>query len=300
MSRSTVAQSRLALILVAVAATLWGTVGVATRQLVSVDGLPVTSIGFFRLALAVPVLLVACVGVRGRGLWQARGREIGLIATIGAMLGLYQLCFIQAVVRAGVTIATLVTLCAAPIMVMLFDTLLTRQWPNRWEAGALGAALVGTALLVGTPSAEAGQIGLGAVYALGSALGYAIMLMCGRHVADRAHPLQINALAFGIGAAILLVFTLPRGPVVQVPLAGWGLLFYLGLVPTALGYVLFLRGVRDIPATRASIITLIEPLTAALLAWGLFGEHLSGVGWAGALLLVAALGGLMRQQIKAE
>jgi DME family drug/metabolite transporter len=67
-------------------------------------------------------------------------------------------------------------------------------------------------------------------------------------------------------------------------------LLYLGLVPTALGYVIFLYGMKTTPATVASIATLVEPLTGTLLAMVLFGERLAPAGWIGALLLLGAMG----------
>jgi len=60
-------------------------------------------------------------------------------------------------------------------------------------------------------------------------------------------------------------------------------------VPTALAYGLFLTGMRATPATVASIATLLEPLTATLLAWVLFGERLGPLGLAGTALLLTAM-----------
>lgn len=45
-----------------------------------------------------------------------------------------------------------------------------------------------------------------------------------------------------------------------------------------LAYDLFLIGIRTLPATIASIVTLVEPLTAMILARALFGEW-PGPGW---------------------
>jgi DME family drug/metabolite transporter len=275
--------------MIGLAAMLWGTVGIVSRMVYQGSSAPATTIGFFRLALAAPALLAACTSLRGRGLWVANRRDIGVIALIGAMLAFYQLCFVSAVISAGVTVATLVTLCTAPILVAALDTAITGERPGRRELGAMAAALLGTGMLVGAPSAAGPGMVMGVLLALGSGLGYAVMLVAGRSVAGRAHPLQTNALAFSVGALLLLICTLPSGPGLRFSGQAWGLLAYLGLVPTALAYVLFLRGIRDIRATQASIVTLVEPLTAALLAAALFGERLTLLGWLGAALLVGAL-----------
>ena len=71
---------------------------------------------------------------------------------------------------------------------------------------------------------------------------------------------------------------------------GAALALYLGLVPTALAYALFARGLRRLPAAEAATITLAEPLTAALLGAVVLGEALGPVALAGAALV---LGGLL-------
>ena len=91
-----------------------------------------------------------------------------------------------------------------------------------------------------------------------------------------------------------LRFALATGFVISYPAGGWALLLYLGLVPTALAYVLFLSGIRQITATVASIVTLVEPLTSTMLAWLLFGEQLGPLGVFGAALLLGAIGLLYR------
>jgi DME family drug/metabolite transporter len=75
---------------------------------------------------------------------------------------------------------------------------------------------------------------------------------------------------------------------------GWGYLLYLGMIPTALAYSLYFRGMRHTSATAASIVTLMEPLTSTLLDCWLFGEQLGPLGSLGAVLLVTAIGLLYR------
>ncbi len=70
---------------------------------------------------------------------------------------------------------------------------------------------------------------------------------------------------------------------------GWALLLYLGLVPSALVYGLFLTGMRSTPATVASVLTLVEPLTATILAVVFFGERLGTLGLLGGTLLLGAI-----------
>jgi len=64
---------------------------------------------------------------------------------------------------------------------------------------------------------------------------------------------------------------------------------YLGLVPTALAYLLFARGLRRLPATRVATLTLAEPLTAAALGVALLSERPGAPAAAGGALVLCGL-----------
>jgi DME family drug/metabolite transporter len=115
------------------------------------------------------------------------------------------------------------------------------------------------------------------------------VILGGRKLSSRYHPLQVNAAAFGVGAVLLLVCALSTRLVLSYPVESWLLVLYMGCIPTALAYVMFQAGMRSTPATLTSILTLCEPLTAAVLAWLLFGERLSPLGIVGALLLLGTI-----------
>lgn len=282
----------LALAGVLFAALLWGTVGVCTKLLYSLSINDPIAIGFFRMALAIPPLAIASICTLGRRMFIASRREWLTMCLMGAMLALYQACFFGAIARAGVAIATVITLCSAPILTALLSALLLRERPSRRLSLALTLALAGTLLLIGwqTPTAnDANNPLAGALLSLGSATGYTVMTLAGRTIAQRSHPLQTTTTSFAFGALVLLALALPRGLSLQLPAIAWLLLVYLGLAPSALGYVIFVWAMRHTPATVATIVTLIEPLTATVLAWLIFGERLSASALAGALLLATAM-----------
>lgn len=280
------------LLLIVLSAVLWGTVGVASKAIYGLAETNPLSIGFFRLAFAAPALLLACRGILGRDAFRVARRDLGLMLLIGAAMALYQVCYFAAIARVGVTIAVLVALCGAPVLVALLSALLLREGLTRQILLALACAIAGTALLVGIRPEFAGsqsQMAAGVLLALGAAAGYAVVTLCSRVLAGDYHPLQPITIGFGAGALMLLPFALAGGLVVSYPPAGWALLLHMGLIPTALGYVLFLTGIRVTTATVASVATLIEPLTSAVLAWLLFGERLGPLGLAGAALLFGAM-----------
>lgn len=278
--------------LILLAATLWGTVGIATKTVYQLADTNALSIGFFRLAFALPALFVASWWQLGRGLFAIPRRDLALMAGIGAGMATYQVCYMAAIPLVGVAISVLVTLCTAPVIIALSSALVLRETVSRRVIVAMGCALLGTALLVGinpADGADSGRTLLGVGLALGSATSYALITLCSRSLTNRYHPLQPITIGFAFGALFLLPFALGAGLTLSFPAFGWGALIYLGLLPTALGYILFISGIRNVSATIASIVTLVEPLVATVLAWWLFGEQLGPLGILGAVLLIGAI-----------
>ena len=61
----------------------------------------------------------------------------------------------------------------------------------------------------------------------------------------------------------------------------WIFLFLLGIFPTGIGHFLYNVSLKYLPATQASTIILLEPVSGTLLAWLFFQEvppFTSGIG----------------------
>lgn len=282
--------------LVGAAACLWGTAGIASKALYGLGGIEPLTVAFLRLAIAAPLLMALSLLVVGRATLAFGGREAPLIGLLGLAIALFQLCYFSAVAKAGVAVATLVAICVAPLFVVLLARAFLGERLTRALAMALALGLTGTALLVGPPSEAAGARGAvlpGVLFALGAALSYAVFTLCSRALAPNHHPFSLIAVGFGTGALMLLPAA-AGGLAAPLPVSGWALVAYIGLIPTALAYVFYFRGMRQVPATSASLVTLLEPMTATLLAWAVFDERLGPPALAGAALLVGALALLAR------
>ena len=285
-------------LLVLLAALCWGTSGISGRVVADRSTLTALDIAWYRLAIGALALLAAwVVTARRRGPGVRVTRPVAArLALIGAGLAGYQLAYFSAVERAGVSIATLVALGLAPLLVALGGALLGHGRPQRATLVALGVALVGLTLLVGVSAgADTGTtVLLGALVATGSALGYAVVTLAGGGVPA---GVPVTLVGFAGGALLLTPVVLAQG--LSVPSDGTALavLLYLGLVPSALAYGLFFTGVRTVPGAVASIVTLLEPLTATALATAFLGERLEPAAVVGGLLLLAAVAGLYLREL---
>ena len=278
--------------LVAIAGTLWGTIGPATQAIFALSSTTPISISFLRAAFATPILLIACWWLLREKAFRIPRRDLGMMMLIGILTGLSQTAYLIAIPLAGVTISTLVDVCVAPVSVALASVIFRFEPFNRKVMIALVCAIIGTVLVVGIePGTELPHdMIIGVLFSIASGLTYAAVIVCGHFLANRAHSVQVNAVSSGTGAIMLFVIALPTGGLnLSYPTQSWLLILYLAIVPTSLGYGLFVAGMKSTPATIAGIITLLEPMTAAILAAILFAERLTALGVFGALLLLAAI-----------
>jgi DME family drug/metabolite transporter len=295
-NKVTLGQARRGIFLVMVSALCWGTIGVATEGVYRVAQTNALSIGFWRLAFAVPALWILLWRVVGpRALHIAR-KDLALMTVMGGMMALYQVSLFTAIPFLGVTVAVIITICSAPVLIAVLAAIFLGEKFTAHAGVALVLALAGTMLVANLTPEEflvRGSQLEGVLWALGSGVGYAIITLVSRALAGRYHPLQPVSIGFTAGALLLLPLSIASSFVAAYPPTGWALLAYLGLVPTALAYWVFFTGMKATPATTASIVVLLEPLVAALLAAFLYQEQLPPTGWLGAGLLLADMGVLV-------
>jgi DME family drug/metabolite transporter len=285
-------ESQRAFLLVLGVGVIWGTIGVGSKFVFETTTLDPVSLNWLRSAVAA----VACLIIAGRGfpaaLRRASRRDLALMSALGAIVIVYQWCYLAAVERIGVTATTLIALCVPPALVALVSALFLGERLSGRGAVALAGALLGTVLLIGSPTVEGvtgGAMLAGVLLALGCATGVATHALGSRFIAGRHDALVPPTVSFLVGAALFAPLAIGRGFSVEQPLTGWLMVLYLGVVPSALAYAMYQRGLRHLPASTATILTLAEPLTAALLAWALFGERLGPVGLAGGALLLGSI-----------
>lgn len=275
--------------LVVGAALCWGTSGVTGDVIARRTDLDPLDVAWYRMAVAAVVLGTATLLTRRRQpapVVRSRAVRVRLLL-VAAGLATYQAAYFAAVAAAGVSIATLVALGLAPLLVAVGAAALGHGRPDRATVLALSAALVGLVLLVGVSAGGGGDtVLLGALAAVGCAVAYAGVVVASSGVPD---GVPTTTVGFVVGAVLLTPVALGAGlDVTGDPLALL-LLLYLGAVPSALAYGLFFTGVRAVPAAVASIVTLLEPLTATVLAVALLGERLTPTALAGGVVMLGAV-----------
>ncbi|MFD4156396.1 DMT family transporter [Streptomyces hydrogenans] len=302
------------LLYLVVAGVAWGTAGAAGSLVFRNSDMGPLALSFWRCAggllllLAVPALRLLRPG-RARPASASSGapavasvvesRRTRLIRIGGTGLGLavFQTAYFAAVESTGLAVGTVVTLGAGPVLIAVGARVTMGERLGLGGLAAVGGALAGLAVLVlGGGGAEVRLAGVG--YAVLSAAGFAALTLLtrwlGRSGAGAAGSLASTAWTFGVSALVVLPLAAVEGllphteDVVRLLL----LLLYVAAIPTALAYALYFAGAAVVRAATVSVIMLLEPVSAALLAVTLLDEELTATTVLGTVLLLAAVTGL--------
>jgi drug/metabolite transporter, DME family len=270
---------------VLLASLCFGTTG--TAQALGPDGLAPAGVGAGRILVGGTLLLVVALLRQGRGGLARLPRRPMLLAA-GAV-ATYQVSFFAAVADTGVAVGTIVALGSAPALAGALEWAVERRAPARAWAMATALACAGVAMLA-LAGADAAVSLPGVGLALCAGASYAGYTLAAKRMLGEGHaPETVMAGAFGLGAVVLLPVLAATGAGWLVQPGGASLALFLGIVPTAIAYLLFARGLRVLSAAETATLTLAEPLTAALLGVVVLSERMSAPAAVGAALILAGL-----------
>lgn len=271
-----------AVLAVIAAAALFGT-SASAKALLLPDASPTAIAGWRLLVGALGLLVIAYF--TGGGL--TRLLRVPLIYPMAIAVAGYQALFFIGTERTGVAMGTLASLALAPFLAGVLGWTLREGAPGRIWAISTVLAVIGLGLLTLTGGADAD--GLGILAAFGAGASYAVYTVLGARLTRDGHnSTAVLAVSFTIGAILLLPFIAGDFGAVMTP-AGIGLILWLGLGATALAYYFFGVGLRSLQPGHVATLNLAEPVVATLLGVIVLGEILTGWGWAGCMVIVAAL-----------
>ncbi|HET7453789.1 MAG TPA: DMT family transporter [Thermoanaerobaculia bacterium] len=257
-------------LLVAGAAILWSTGGLAIKE---IDLSPLTII-FHRAWIATIVLLLLL-----------RPKRIRPTATLFASMVVYAGMVVTFVVATKwTTAANAIFLQDSGIVwVLLLSPVIAHDAIRGRDVAAVAACLVGmTLFFVGKLSAHGMA---GNLVALLSGGFYAVtVLLLRRQRGTAAHWTAIG----GNALAAVIAFTFAPKPF-SASAHEFAILLFLGIVQIGCAYVLFIRGLEAITAAEASIISLLEPILNPVWVFLGIGERPTGFAIAGAAIVVAAI-----------
>lgn len=267
------------------AAVGFGTIGIFAK-LGTGAALNNTTLLAFRFVLATAVL-AGYLRARGSA-GRPEGRELAAMVGLGVPFTVLTGAFFWGLLRVPAGLAT-ITLYTYPVYVYAISAALLDERLNAVKLLALVLAVSGIGVIVGLDTAGADPEGLALVSV--AALGYAVYTT-GNRIA--VGSVDADRLAFGAMAttgAFVVAYGLLAGTLfLPTTTEQWGVIVGLSMFGTVLPILLFVRGLRYVEASRASVVATVEPVVTVGLGALVLGERLSaGLVGGGGLVLVGVL-----------
>jgi DME family drug/metabolite transporter len=254
---------------VAGAALLWSTGGVGIKAIAA----PPLTVACCRSAVAAVALFVF---LRPRA-W--RWTPAFLVATVS-----YAACLTTFVVATKWTAAAnaIFLQYSGVVWVLLLSPLVLREPLRAADAAAIGLAFVGMALFFVGQLDPRGRAGDRA--ALVSGVCFAALVLALRHEREAGAEAAVVW-----GNVLVAVVLLPFAEVRGMPATSVVIVVLLGVFQIAAAYTLFVRGLRDVPATRASLVGMLEPIANPVWVLLVLGERPRTTAIAGGLVVLGAI-----------
>ena len=266
---------RKGILLIAAAAALWSSGGIGIKAVAD----PALKVTFYRSLFAA----IALFALLGPGVW-ARRRWTSTAAFVTAIIS-YSACLTTFVVATKWTTAAnaIFLQYAGVVWVLLLSPIVTREPMRSRDAIAVAVAMSGMALFFVGKLDTRGMAGN--AMALLSSFFFALLILMLRRENNAAQ----SAVTWGNLALALMLL-----PFVRHDLALTGkstlVLIALGVFQVGLAYAFFVRGLRYVTATQASLTGMIEPIANPIWVFLFLGERPSPYAIAGALIVLAAIG----------
>ncbi len=259
----------------------------ATPILVRLADCGPAAAGFWRLTFAAPMLLLLTAGGPSRTL----GRPTGMMALAGIAFALDLGCWHYGIRYTSVANATVLP-NLTPVLVTLVGWLMFKERPRAAFLVGLVAA-IGGAVLMAEATRNGARTGplphLGDALSVSTAVWYALYFLAVGQARKTHSAGQVMLWSSLTGAPLLLIAALllheqilPASPGGWAAAAGLGLAHVLGQ-----GSIAWALG--RLPASRASVVVLVQPVAAAGLAYLIFSETLTPLQGAGAALALVGI-----------
>lgn len=265
--------------LVGAAAIVWSTGGLLARLVEDSDRW--TTI-FWRSASAF-AFLIAFMAITNRGDTARQFRRMGLPGLMVA------LCFTCASISLVIALSytsvaqTLIIMSATPLIAALFGRVFLGELiqPATWSA--IGAVMVGIAIMVSGNTEQSGSL-LGGLFAALIAVSYAGAIVISRRHSE-IHMLPASALGVGIAFLVALPFATP----LSVTAHDLPVILLFGAGQLGVGLALFVTGVRFIPASHSALLAMLEPILGPVWVWLALGERPAATVIAGGTIVIVSV-----------
>jgi len=279
----------LGVISVILAGIFWGTMSIFVRSL-SEYGFNSLQIAMMRF-LGGALFLALFVFVYDKKSFKINVKDIPFFALMGVFscfcMGFF---YFHSVLLIPISIATIL-MYTAPIWVLIVSVLFLGEKINAIKVIALILAFGGCICISGFSGGDVSVIGI--LSALFAGIAYASYSIFGKIITKKYGPLTVTLYAYLFAALTGLVICGVNSTVEIVSqsfdIKMLYLIIGLGIVTISIPFSLYTIGLSKIPAGKAAIISLTEPMVATIVGVALYNETFGIVGILGILMIVMAI-----------
>lgn len=241
--------------------------------------------GFWRIALATPILLAASMLMGDKPVLASRG--------LWGVLALAGLAFAADLAswHIGIGYTTLANSTlfgnSATLIFPIYGFIVARMWPTRIQGLALLLAAVGAGLLMGRSASLSREHLIGDLFCLLAGMLYAVYFVLMARARERLAPIPALALSSLASIPPLLLLALGMGE--QIWPGNWWPLLALAVISQLIGQGCMIYALGHLTPLVVGIGLLIQPIVAAALGWVVFDERLAAADAVGAVLVALAL-----------
>lgn len=282
------------LIAISMAAFLFGAAGALAKILFKADISPndLTAIR----AIVACALFALFLMITSRQALRLTRDAMPLLLASGIAFTAVNISFYLAISK--INVAAAITLeYTAPLFVLILSVLLHKRRLSWRDVSTVGVAIIGCFLLTGT-STSVFSLSSGVLWGLFCGFSFGVANMIGNACSARGiTPACVTFYSFLVTALIWMP-ALPFLSVwqIQTDLETLSLIGFITVVATIIPYWLLMYGLRHVDALPATIVGMLDPVAAGLLAFILIGETLTGGHITGIALILLAISFLTRSQ----
>lgn len=243
----------------------------------------------------ISALVLLALTLRRPNRDQEATASVGLPLTVlfGLSIAGANFMYYLSLSRLPVAVA-ITTQYTGPGLVVAWTALARRERPSGRVLGALGAAMLGVALLAELPSVlttgKLGVDGFGLLAAGTSAVCYATYMITAEHMGRALGAQRAVLRGFLVASVLWIVVQASRGrPDTLLDTRYTIGIAVLAVATTILPFLLFVWAVERVSASDASIVSTLEPLAAAVIAFIWLGQRLSAVQLVGGVLVLVGI-----------
>ncbi|OXS24968.1 MAG: transporter [Acetobacterium sp. MES1] len=268
------------------AMVIFGTIGIFVRFI----NLESSEIAMLRgLIGSLFLLLISLIRREKMALSSVRENLLPLVFS-GAVLAGNWIFLFEAIKHTTIANATL-SYYMAPVFVIGLSPLVLKEKIIPRKVVCLGAALVGMLLILkgSSQSGAAGNDLLGIAWGIAAAACYASLMLTNKFI-KKMNGMATTLLQLAIATVVLFCYVSLNGGIAFSGLTAVSVtaVLALGLVHTGLGFFLFFTGMKGLNGQSIATLSYIDPITALLASFLVFGEAMNGVQMLGAALLLGA------------